>query len=184
MIIRPTALPEVIVIEPRLFGDARGFFVETWNSARYREAGIALDFVQDNLSRSRKGTLRGLHFQEPDSQGKLVSVLSGAVFDVVVDIRHGSPRFGQWVGMELDAESRRQMWIPPGFAHGFCVLSETADFFYKCTALYNPQAEHTVRWDDPALAINWPVSSPVLSQRDATAPFLSAAKTLPRMTSA
>ena len=175
----PTTLPEVLLIEPVVHGDARGFFQETWNEQRYRQSGIDQPFVQDNLSRSRKDTLRGLHFQEPGGQGKLVSVLAGRVFDVVVDVRRGSPRFGQWAGFELDSDSRRQLWVPSGFAHGFCVLSETADFFYKCTAPYNPAAEHGILWNDPAIGIQWPVAAPLLSNKDAAARRLVDAPTLP-----
>ena len=179
MKVTPTELPEVLLIEPRVFGDARGFFLETFQAERYSAAGVAGAFLQDNLSRSAKGTLRGLHFQEPRAQGKLVLVLRGAVWDVAVDVRRGSPRFGRWVGLELSEENRRQLWIPPGFAHGFCVLSETADFFYKCTALYAPETERAVRWDDPALAIRWPVAAPLLSAKDRAAPTLAEAPVLP-----
>lgn len=159
-------LAGALIIEPRVFGDARGFFMETWNAARYAEAGIALDFVQDNLSFSRRGVLRGLHFQKPNPQGKLVYVLAGEVFDVAVDIRVGSPTFGQWESVVLSSENRRQFYVPPGFAHGFCVTSETALFAYKCTDLYNPAAEGSVLWNDPDLAIPWPVSDPELSAKD------------------
>lgn len=166
MQIIPSRLAGALIIEPRVFGDARGFFMETWNAARYAEAGIALDFVQDNLSFSRRGVLRGLHFQKPNPQGKLVYVLAGEVFDVAVDIRVGSPTFGQWESVVLSSENRRQFYVPPGFAHGFCVTSETALFAYKCTDLYNPAAEGSVLWDDPDLAIPWPVSDPELSAKD------------------
>jgi dTDP-4-dehydrorhamnose 3,5-epimerase len=175
-----TEIPGVLLFEPRIFGDARGFFLETYNQARYAEAGVPGPFVQDNLSRSVKDTLRGLHFQEPNAQGKLVSCTAGAVWDVAVDVRKGSPTFGKWVAAELSAENRRQLWVPPGFAHGFCVLSESADFAYKCTALYSPQDEGSVRWDDPALAIPWPVKAPRLSPKDAAAPLLQDAPLLPR----
>lgn len=151
-----TALPGVMLIEPRVFGDSRGFFMETFHEARYREAGIQGPFVQDNHSRSRQGVLRGLHYQLIQAQGKLVRVSRGAVFDVVVDIRRGSPHFGQWVGEVLDDESHRQLYIPPGFAHGFCVLSAEADFVYKCTDYYHPQSEHGIAWNDPAIGIRWP----------------------------
>ena len=173
------ALPEVLLIEPRLFPDGRGHFFESWVEPRYREAGIELTFVQDNFSRSTKNTLRGLHFQEPRSQGKLVTVLSGRVYDIVVDIRKGSPRFGEWVSIDLDGDSPKQVWLPPGFAHGFCVLSETADFFYKCTAFYSPDTERSVRWNDPELAIAWPIETPILSDKDAAAPFLADAPVFP-----
>jgi dTDP-4-dehydrorhamnose 3,5-epimerase len=179
MKIHQTELPGVICIEPRLFGDARGFFVETFHAERYAGAGIEGPFVQDNLSRSTGGTLRGLHFQEPRSQGKLVQVLYGIVWDVAVDVRRGSPHFGAWLGVELSEQNRRQLWIPPGFAHGFCVLSESADFFYKCTDFYAPENERAVRWDDPAIGIRWPISSPRLSIKDAEAPLLADAPMLP-----
>jgi len=179
MKVTPTELPEVLLVEPRVFGDARGFFLETFQAERYAAAGIPGHFVQDNLSRSAKGTLRGLHFQEPRAQGKLVLVLHGAVWDVAVDVRRGSPRFGRWVGLELSEENRRQLWIPPGFAHGFCVVSDTADFFYKCTELYAPETERVVRWDDPALGIRWPIAAPLLSAKDRAAPTLADAPVLP-----
>jgi dTDP-4-dehydrorhamnose 3,5-epimerase len=168
----PQALPEVLLVKPKVFGDARGYFVETYNAERYREAGIPLTFVQDNLSRSRRGILRGLHLQNPHTQGKLVSVLEGEVFDVAVDVRVGSPSFGKWVGALLSAENHHQLWVPPGFAHGFCVTSENALFSYKCTDLYHPEAELGVAWNDPALGIAWPLSSPQLSAKDeANAPL-------------
>lgn len=179
MKVTPTELPGVLLVEPQLFGDARGFFLESFHAERYAAAGIPGPFVQDNLSRSTRGTLRGLHFQEPAGQGKLVQVLRGAVWDVAVDVRRGSPTFGAWVGMELNEDTRQQLWIPAGFAHGFCVLSESADFFYKCTAFYTPAAERAVRWDDPALGIRWPVQAPLLSPKDATAPLLADAPLLP-----
>lgn len=172
-------IPGVLLLQPKVFGDARGFFFESYNAERYAEAGIALEFVQDNISRSRKGILRGLHFQEPQAQGKLVQALSGAVYDVAVDIRKGSPTFGRWVGAELTEENRHQLWVPPGFAHGFCVLSDSADFAYKCTALYAPQHEGAIRWDDPDVGVRWPIEQPVLSEKDAAAPFLRDAKNLP-----
>lgn len=167
-----TKLPGVLLIEPKVFGDARGFFMETWNQARYRDVGIPSDFVQDNLSYSTKGVLRGLHFQNPYAQGKLVYVLLGEVFDVAVDIRVGSPTFGQWVGVTLSAENKRLFYIPEGYAHGFCVVSENALFAYKCTDIYNPQAEGGIRWDDPDLAIDWPVKNPILSEKDRNYPNL------------
>jgi len=179
MQVHPTAIPGVLLFEPRVFGDARGFFLETFHAARYAEAGLSLPFVQDNWSRSARGILRGLHFQWPNPQGKLVSVVSGAVWDVAVDIRKGSPTFGQHVGVELSADNKRQLWVPPGFAHGFCVLTESADFVYKCTALYEPQHDRGIRCNDPALAIPWPVASPLLSQKDAAAPLLADAPVLP-----
>ncbi|GAB4263307.1 MAG: dTDP-4-dehydrorhamnose 3,5-epimerase [Thermoleophilia bacterium] len=162
-----TELPGVLLVEPRVFGDERGYFLETYQARRYAEAGIPGPFVQDNLSFSRRGVLRGLHYQHPHGQGKLVWVLQGEVFDVAVDIRRGSPFFGRWVGVRLSAENKRQLWIPPGFAHGFCVVSETALFAYKCTDYYAPEAEGAVRWDDPALGIDWPVADPVISAKDA-----------------
>jgi dTDP-4-dehydrorhamnose 3,5-epimerase len=175
-----TELPGVMVIEPRVFADDRGFFVETYSTVRYASNGIAADFVQDNLSRSKRGTLRGLHFQHPNGQGKLVQVTSGSVFDVAVDIRRGSPTFGRWMGLELRGDQPKQLWIPPGFAHGFCVTSDTADFYYKCTTAYAPDCERTIRWDDPALAIAWPVAHPLLSKKDASAPTIAeAADVLP-----
>jgi len=174
-----TELPEVLLVEPRVFGDPRGFFFETFHAERYVAAGINGPFVQDNLSRSTKGTLRGLHFQEPRAQGKLVQVFRGAVWDVAVDVRKGSPHFGAWVGVELSEENRRQLWIPPGFAHGFCVLSDVADFFYKCTDLYAPECQRAVRWDDPDLAIRWQVQSPLISPRDQAAPSLAESPMLP-----
>jgi dTDP-4-dehydrorhamnose 3,5-epimerase len=177
--VKPTELPGVLLIEPQVFGDSRGFFFETFHAERYSAAGIKGPFVQDNLSRSTRGTLRGLHFQEPRSQGKLVHVLRGAVWDVALDVRKGSPHFGAWVGIELSDENRRQLWIPPGFAHGFCVLSEAAEFFYKCTDFYVPDAERAVRWDDPALGIRWPVPSPLISAKDAAAPALADSPALP-----
>lgn len=174
-----TALPEVMLIEPEMFGDPRGFFQEIWRHETYSAAGIQALFVQDNLSRSSKGVLRGLHFQEPHAQGKLVQTLAGTVFDVAVDIRKGSDTFGNWVGEILSADNRRQLWIPPGFAHGFCVISETADFMYKCTEPYRPANEHAVRYDDPAINIDWPVENPATSERDRSAPLLADAPVLP-----
>ncbi|MBS3975471.1 MAG: dTDP-4-dehydrorhamnose 3,5-epimerase [Syntrophomonadaceae bacterium] len=167
-----TKLPGVLVIEPPVFGDARGFFMETWNQKRYAEAGLPASFVQDNLSFSKLGTLRGLHFQHPNAQGKLVYVLQGEVFDVAVDIRTGSPTFGQWVGVTLSAANKRQLYIPEGFAHGFCVTSETALFAYKCTDFYNPATEGGIAWDDPDLGIPWPDSKPILSEKDRNYPRL------------
>jgi dTDP-4-dehydrorhamnose 3,5-epimerase len=167
-----TELPGVLVVEPQVFGDERGFFMESFNGRRYREAGLPERFVQDNLSLSQRGVLRGLHFQHPRGQGKLVSVLRGEVFDVAVDVRRGSPTFGRWVGLSLSEENRRQLYIPPGFAHGFVVLSEAALFFYKCTEYYAPECERTVLWSDPEIGIGWPVKEPVLSKKDREAPAL------------
>ena len=175
----PTELPGVLILEPKVFGDDRGFFMEMFHEKRYADAGIRGPFVQDNYSRSAKGILRGLHFQEPQAQGKLVQVLAGAVYDVAVDVRRGSPTFGKWVAVELSTDNRRQLWIPPGFAHGFCVLSESADFHYKCTALYSPETERGVLWNDSDLGIPWPVSAPLLSGKDAKAPRLKDAPVLP-----
>lgn len=168
-----THLPGVVVIEPQVFGDARGFFYESYNEAKYREAGIARRFVQSNVSRSARGVLRGLHYQWPNPQGKLVSVLEGEVYDVAVDIRHGSPTFGQSVGVMLTAQNHRHFWIPEGFAHGFCVVSEFATFAYQCTALYDAKADAGVRWNDAALGIDWPISEPLLSDKDGKAPLLA-----------
>lgn len=164
-----TALPGVLIIEPRVFGDARGFFMETWNAAAFGAAGLDLAFVQDNHSRSQKGVLRGLHFQNPGPQGKLVRVASGAVFDVAVDLRRSSPTFGQWTGVELSAANKRMFWVPEGFAHGFLTLEDDTDFLYKCTAPYAPQSEFTLAWDDPAVGIEWPVTgaAPLVSEKDA-----------------
>jgi len=167
-----TKLSGVMIIEPKVFGDNRGFFLETWNQARYAECGLPANFVQDNLSYSQRGVLRGLHFQNPNAQGKLVYVLQGEVFDVAVDIRVSSPTFGQWVGVTLSAENKRQFYIPEGFAHGFCVTSETALFAYKCTDVYSPQFEHGVSWDDPELRIDWPIENPILSEKDQKYPRL------------
>lgn len=173
MNVTETALPGVLLLEPRVFPDERGHFMETWNRDRYAAAGVPDRFVQDNVSVSRRGVLRGLHFQHPHAQGKLVSVPWGEVWDVAVDVRAGSPRFGQWVGYSLSAENARQLWIPEGFAHGFVVLSERAVFQYKCTDVYHPEAERTLRWDDPELAIEWPVSDPLVSEKDAQGVTLS-----------
>lgn len=164
-----TALPGVLIIEPRVFGDPRGFFMETWNAATFAANGLDLAFVQDNHSRSQKGVLRGLHFQNPQPQGKLVRVTSGAVFDVAVDLRASSPTFGQWVGVELSAANKRMFWVPEGFAHGFLTLEDDTDFLYKCTALYAPQSEHTIAWNDPAVGVDWPVAGldPIISDKDA-----------------
>lgn len=162
-----TDIEGVLIIEPQVFGDERGFFLETFQAKRYaQEAGITQEFVQDNHSRSSYGVLRGLHFQKTKPQGKLVRVVSGEVFDVAVDIRPGSPTYGQWAGTHLSAENKRQFWVPPGMAHGFVVLSETADFEYKCTDYYDPTDEACLLWNDPDIAINWPVDEPVLSAKD------------------
>ena len=167
-----TVLPGVLIIEPKVFGDHRGFFLESFQVERYREAGIELPFVQDNHSRSQRGVLRGLHFQRNRPQGKLVSVSRGAVYDVAVDIDPTSPTCGQFVGVELNDENHRQMWVPPGYAHGFCVLSEVADFQYKCTDLYFPEDEGGLIWNDPDVNIPWPISEPQLSMKDQQNPTL------------
>lgn len=173
MIIEATKLVGVLLIQPDVFGDHRGYFQESWNRRKYAEHGLDADFVQDNLSFSRRGILRGLHFQNPQSQGKLVQALLGEVFDVAVDIRRGSPTFGQWFGTVLSAENHLQMYVPEGFAHGFCVLSETALFAYKCTEFYSPQSEHSLRFDDPDIGIPWPLDeAPSLSSKDANAKLL------------
>lgn len=166
MTVRDTSIPGVLVVEPRVFGDGRGFFLERYHAGRYAEAGIDARFVQDNHSRSRRGTLRGLHFQRARPQGKLVEAARGRIWDVVVDLRSGSPTFGRWEGHDLDDEACRQLWVPPGLAHGFCVLSDEADVLYKCTDVYRPDDEGGVAWDDPDLGIGWPVERPVLSDKD------------------
>lgn len=176
MQITATDLPEVLMLEPKVFGDQRGFFMESFNQRAFDAAvGRPVVFVQDNHSRSTRGVLRGLHYQlPPHAQGKLVRVTAGCVFDVAVDMRRSSPRFGRWAGAELSGENHRQLWVPPGFAHGFIVLSESADFLYKTTAYYAPQSERSVRWDDPALGIRWPGDmAPMLASKDANAPLLS-----------
>ncbi len=162
----PTELPEVILVEPRVYGDSRGFFLETYHADRYKEGGIVPDFVQDNHSKSKQGTLRGLHAQLRQPQGKLVRALAGEIFDVAVDVRPGSKNFGRWVGALLNAENHHQLYVPPGFLHGFCVVSESAEVAYKCTALYNPADELSVLWNDPLIGIDWPVEAPLLSDRD------------------
>lgn len=176
-----TALPGVLIIEPGVFGDARGFFMETWNAAGFAAAGLDLAFVQDNHSRSQKGVLRGLHFQNPGPQGKLVRVTKGAVFDVAVDLRASSPTFGQWTGVELSAQNKRMFWVPEGFAHGFLTLEDDTDFLYKCTAPYAPQSEHTLAWDDPAVGITWPDIgiAPLVSDKDALGASLASAAVFP-----
>lgn len=176
----PTALPEVLILEPQVFGDERGFFYESFNARRFTElAGVQRDFVQDNHSRSQRGVLRGLHYQLQQAQGKLVRVSAGEVYDVAVDVRRSSPTFGRWVGAHLSAENKRQMWIPEGFAHGFLVLSEFAEFLYKTTDYYAPAHERCIRWDDPALAIDWPLDglAPQLSAKDQQGLSLADAET-------
>ncbi len=159
-------IPGALLIEPALFGDQRGLFCETFHEQRYAGAGLAERFIQDNFSRSIAGTLRGLHYQQPNGQGKLVMVVEGAIYDVVVDIRRGSPTFGKWQGFELSASNHLQLYLPPGCAHGFCVTSEHASVLYKCTAFYSPKDERGILWNDPALAISWPVTAPLLSTKD------------------
>lgn len=172
MKISETILPGVLVIEPEIHGDDRGFFLESFQVARYRDAGIDLPFVQDNHSRSQRGVLRGLHFQRTRPQGKLVRVTRGAVYDVAVDINPASPTCGQYVGLELSDVNHKQLWIPPGYAHGFCVLSEVADFEYKCTDFYFPEDEGGLLWNDPDVGISWPIAEPKLSQKDKNNPTL------------
>jgi len=180
-----TGIPGVLVVEPKVHGDTRGFFMETWHASRYREAGLPDHFVQSNLSRSGRGVIRGLHFQFPQPQGKLVYVLEGRVFDVAVDIRTDSPTFRQWVGVELSAENHRQMYVPEGFAHGFCVLGEGALLAYLCTAEYRAEYDAAIAWDDPDLGIRWPLADGRLSGRDAGAPRLAElpGHALPRLAS-
>jgi dTDP-4-dehydrorhamnose 3,5-epimerase len=169
VIVRETSIPGVLVIEPVVHRDARGFFLETYHARKYRAGGIDAVFVQDNQSRSRRGTLRGLHAQVTNPQGKLVRAVSGEIFDVAVDIRPGSPTFAKWAGATLTAQNAEQLWVPPGFGHGFCVLSDEADVEYKCTALYDPQDEIAIQWNDPAIGVQWPIAQPVLSGRDQAA---------------
>lgn len=172
MNILETPISGVLLIEPRVFADDRGFFFESYHEKRAWDAGLQVKFVQDNHSFSKQGTLRGLHYQLKHPQGKLVRVATGEVFDVAVDIRQGSHTFGQWYGAYLSAENHRQLYVPPGFAHGFCVISETADFLYKCTDFYTPGDEYSIRWDDAEIGIDWPIADPVLSAKDAIAPLL------------
>ena len=174
MKVMATKLDGVLLFQPVAFGDARGYLMEAWSSERYRSAGVAEDFVQDNVSVSSRGTLRGLHLQQPHGQGKLVTALQGEIFDVVVDVRRGSPTFGQWEGFVLSDENHNQLYVPPGFAHGFCVVSEKTLVHYKCTDFYVPDACLFLAWNDPELAIRWPVDSPLLSPRDASASTLAA----------
>ena len=175
-----TLLPGVVVLEPEVLADERGFFMETYHAARFRQLGIEAVFVQDNHSRSMRGVLRGLHYQEPNAQGKLVRCTRGALYDVAVDIRVGSPHFGKWVGADLTEENKRMLWVPPGFAHGFCALTDNADMVYKCTALYDAQSDRSILWNDSDLGIKWPIARPLLSPKDAAAPRLKEAKVLPR----
>ncbi len=175
----PTKIPDLVLIEPKVFGDHRGFFVETWHEKVFAEAGIQQKFVQDNHSKSSLDILRGLHYQIQQPQGKLVRVISGEVFDVAVDIRKNSPTFGQWVGERLTAANKLMLWVPPGFAHGFYVLSDEAEFVYKCTDFYAPEHERCIRWDDPELNIDWPIADgqePILSEKDANGAFFKDAE--------
>ena len=166
MQVKESRLPEVLTIEPKIFTDERGMFMETWNQSRYAEFGIPSGFVQDNISVSKKGVIRGLHFQNPIQQGKLIQVLQGEIFDVAVDIRTDSEYFGQWVGIRLSEQNKRQLYIPEGYAHGFCVVSDSAVVAYKCTDYYSYQSEKCLRWDDPQLDIEWPAMNPILSDKD------------------
>jgi dTDP-4-dehydrorhamnose 3,5-epimerase len=177
MRLTPTEIPDVLVVEPRVFGDERGFFFESWNRRALADAGLDAEFVQDNHSRSVRGVLRGLHYQIRHAQGKLVRVVVGEVFDVAVDLRRGSPTFGRHVGMTLSADNRRMLWIPPGFAHGFCVTSASADFLYKTTDYWHPEHERTLLWNDPALAVAWPVDNPLIAAKDAAGTPLARAET-------
>lgn len=182
MKVTTTELPEVLILEPRVFGDERGFFLESWNRRAFDEAtGFEVDFVQDNHSRSLRTVLRGIHYQVVKPQGKLVRVASGAVFDVAIDLRRSSPRFGRWIGVELSAENHRQLWVPPGFGHGFLVLSEYADVLYKTTEYWSPEHDRSLRWDDPAIGVQWPLHGvqPLLARRDELAPILADAETYP-----
>lgn len=173
MIVEATPLAGLLLVKPDVHGDERGYFQESWNLRRYTEAGLDRHFVQDNLSSSRQGILRGLHFQNPHPQGKLVYVLRGEVFDVAVDVRADSPTFGQWYGVTLSEENHLQLFVPEGFAHGFCVTSEMALFAYKCTDFYRPEAELCIRWDDPAIGIDWPIENPTLSEKDSNGLLLA-----------
>jgi len=168
MNIVPTDIPDLLIIEPKVFGDDRGFFLESWNASVFKELGLDLQFVQDNHSRSARGVLRGLHFQNPNPQGKLVRVVAGRVWDVAVDLRKSSPTFGKWAGVELSAANKRMFWVPPGFAHGFVSLEDGTDFLYKCTSFYEPANEHSLAWDDPTVGIEWPLEGiePQLSAKD------------------
>lgn len=172
MEVESLALPEVLLVSPRLFEDDRGCFVEMWSDRRYSDVGLPVSFRQDNVSVSRRGVLRGLHCQHPHGQGKLVTVLRGQVFDVAVDVRIGSPRFGHWVGVMLDGSAFKQLYVPPGFLHGFVALTDETVFSYKCSDWYDPMTEFAVRWDDPLIGIKWPIANPTLSTKDASAPLL------------
>jgi dTDP-4-dehydrorhamnose 3,5-epimerase len=177
---QPTGIPDVILVQPRIFEDARGAFMETYHQRKFADGGIDAQFVQDNFSRSIRGTLRGLHYQIRQPQGKLVRIVSGEIFDVAVDLRRGSPTFGRWVGETLNAENPRMIYVPPGFAHGFCVLSESADIMYKCTDFYAPEYERTLLWNDPDVGIRWPIDErPLLSEKDRRGSFLADAECYP-----
>jgi dTDP-4-dehydrorhamnose 3,5-epimerase len=176
--VTPLALPEVLLIDLKVFGDSRGWFAETWQAHRYEGAGIPSRFVQDNAAYSQRGVLRGLHCQHPHDQGKLIQVLRGEIYDVAVDVRRSSPTFGRWVGISLSADRPQQVWIPAGFAHGYCVLSDDALFTYKCTDFYHPETQFSVRWDDPAIGIDWPLDvPPILADKDRDALPLAAIPT-------
>jgi dTDP-4-dehydrorhamnose 3,5-epimerase len=178
----PTRIPDVVLVKPKVFGDPRGYFLESWQEARFAAAGLPLHFVQDNHSRSSQWTLRGLHYQIQHTQGKLLRVTRGAIFDVAVDMRRSSATFGQWVGEELNDTNHHMLWVPPGFAHGFLTLSDDVDFLYKCTDIYSPQHDRAVRWDDPRIGIEWPLPSdvaPLLSPRDSVAPSFADTETFP-----
>jgi len=179
MRVTPTSLPEVLMLEPKQHDDARGSFMELWREDTLAAAGIRAHFVQTNVSISHKSVIRGLHFQEPDAQDKLIAVLTGVIFDVAVDIRRGSPRFGRWVGVELSAANRRQLWVPRGFAHGFCALTDETRVQYGCTNHFVPEHDRAIRWNDPAIGVEWPVKTPILSTKDDTAPLLADAPALP-----
>ena len=173
MKVEKTKLPGVVIIHPRVFEDDRGFFMESFNQATFAQAGLADQFCQDNHSKSEKGVLRGLHYQYPQWQGKLVRVISGEIYDVAVDIRKDSPSFSKWIGVTLSADNKQQLYVPPGYAHGFCVTSEHAEVVYKCTALYKPEDDAGIRWDDPQIGISWPIRNPLVSDKDQVAPLLS-----------
>jgi dTDP-4-dehydrorhamnose 3,5-epimerase len=178
----PTRIPDVVLIKPKVFGDPRGYFLESWQEARFAAAGLPLHFVQDNHSRSSQWILRGLHYQIQHTQGKLLRVTRGAIFDVAVDMRRSSPTFGRWVGVELNDTNHHMLWVPPGFAHGFLTLSDDVDFLYKCTDVYSPQHDRAVRWDDPQIGIEWPLPAgvaPLLSAKDSVAPSFADADTFP-----
>lgn len=177
-----TALSDVLIAEPTIFPDNRGHFFESYHRDKFVEHGVDLPFVQDNHSHSSRGTLRGLHYQQPHAQGKLVRAVSGEIFDVAVDIRVGSPTFKKWVGVVLSSQNNFQLWVPPGFAHGFCVMSDTADVIYKCTDIYTPECEQSIIWNDPTIGIEWPIKNPKLSSKDLNAPMLNTTLLLPEFT--